>query len=92
MNFKSERYKLFVTTLTTLPSSGEIIEVQVIQVRRESGGLVGAEPITVCGIVQRAANMTERWLGRGQSQQRFCTLSRFSQESFAQYLSKLGKS
>ena len=43
MNFKSERYKLFVTTL---PSSGEIIEVQVIQVRRESGRLVGAEPIT----------------------------------------------
>ena len=60
MNFKSERYKLFVTTL---PSSGEIIEVQVIQVRRESGGLVGAEPITVsstvcgivCGIVEGAS-------------------------------------
>ena len=48
MNFKSERYKLFVITL---PSSGEIIEVQVIRVRRGSGGLVEAEPITVSGIV-----------------------------------------
>ena len=80
MNFKSERYKLFVTTLT---SSGEIIEVQVIQVRRESGGLVGAEPITVCGIVQRAANMTERWLGRGQSQQRFCTLGQILSKKYS---------
>ena len=60
MNFKSERYKLFVTTLTTLPSSGEIIEVQVIQVRRESGGLVGAVQHScgiVCGIVG------DRWGG-----------------------------
>ena len=65
MNFKSERYKLFVTTLT---SSGENIRSPGEPGKGESVELVGAEPITVCGIVQRAANMTERWLGRGQSQ------------------------
>ena len=43
MNFTSERYQLFATTLA---SSGENIEVQVNQVQRESGRLVGAEPIT----------------------------------------------
>ena len=43
MNFKSERYQLFATTLA---SSGENIEVQVNQVQRESGRLVGSEPIT----------------------------------------------
>ena len=68
MNFKSERYKLFVTTLTTLPSSGEIIEVQVIQVRRESGGLVDAVQHSMRYSMlysTGAASVTERWLGRG---------------------------
>ena len=51
MNFTSERYQLFATTLA---SSGGNIEVQVNQVQRESGRLVEAvqhsmRHSTVCG-------------------------------------------
>ena len=65
MTFKLEHCQPFATAVA---SSGENIRSSGEPGKGESVGLVGAEPITVCGIVQRAANMTERWLDRNQSQ------------------------
>ena len=79
MTFKLEHCQPFATAVA---SSGENIRSSGEPGKGESVGLVGAEPITVCGIVQRAANMTERWLGRGQSQQRFCTLGQILSKKY----------
>ena len=57
----------------SLSSSGQIFRSSAGPGKGESGRVVEAvqhsvRHSTVCGIVQRAASMTGRWVGRGQSQ------------------------